>query len=72
MSAIEKRLANLEESLAPALPTKMVFATSKAHAEQIAAEDNSECARNPGVAKRPLMIIHWLESKEEAATGLQG
>ena len=67
MSAIEKRLANLEESLAPALPRRLVFANSAAHAEQLAAEIDAECAKNPNVARRPLMIIRWLESGEGSA-----
>jgi hypothetical protein len=67
MSAIEKRLANLEECLKPALPRKVMFANSKAHADQLAAEEAAERAKNPAVRRRPLTIIRWLESKEEAA-----
>jgi hypothetical protein len=67
MSGIEKRLSNLEESLAPALPQRLVFANSTAHADQLAAEEAAERAKNPNVPRRPLTIIRWLESKEEAA-----
>ena len=41
--------------------------TSKAHAEQLAAENKAERAKNPGVARGQLIIVRWLESKEEAA-----
>ena len=67
MSAIDRRLDKLEETLAPALPTKTVFATSKAHAEQLAAENKAERAKNPGVARGQLIIVRWLESGERAA-----
>ena len=68
MSAIDRRLDKLEETHAPPeLPPRFTFATSKAHAEQLAAENKAERAKNPAVARGQLIIVRWLESGERAA-----
>ena len=67
MSGIERRLTNLEETLAPAVPPRLVFANSKAHAERLVTENKAERAKNPSVARGQLIIVRWLESKESAA-----
>ena len=61
MSTIDRRLDKLEEARAPVRtrpPARCVFANSKAHADQLAAEHEAEQAKNPGIGDR-LVIYRW-------------